>query len=44
MIAALDLESRFELVPPSVPVAAIGAALLPGRTPGPVLLTDELVG
>ncbi|WP_404389885.1 ROK family protein [Humibacillus xanthopallidus] len=44
MIAALDLESRFELVPASVPVAAIGAALLPGRLPGPVLLTDELVG
>ena len=44
MIAALDLESRFELVPPSVPVAAIGAALLPGRTPGPFLLTDELAG
>ena len=44
MIAALDLESRFELVPASVPVAAIGAALLPGRSPGPVLLADELVG
>jgi predicted NBD/HSP70 family sugar kinase len=44
MIAALDLESRFELVPPSVPVAAIGAALLPGRAPGPFLLTDELAG
>ena len=43
MIAALDLESRFELVPPSVPVAAIGAALLPGRSPGPGLPTDELV-
>jgi glucokinase len=44
MIAALDLESRFELVPASVPVAAIGAALLPGRAPGPFLLTDELAG
>ena len=44
MIAALDLESRIELVPASVPVAAIGAALLPGRTPGPFLLTDELAG
>jgi predicted NBD/HSP70 family sugar kinase len=44
MIAALDLESRIELVPASVPVAAIGAALLPGRKPGPFLLTDELAG
>jgi glucokinase len=44
MIAALDLESRFELVPLSVPVAAIGAALLPGRTPGPALRDDERVG
>jgi hypothetical protein len=44
MIEALDLESRFELVPATVPVAAIGAALLPGRAPGPFLLTDELAG
>ena len=44
MIAALDLESRFELVPASVPVAVIGAALLPGRAPGPFRLTDELAG
>jgi glucokinase len=44
VVAALDLESRFELVPASVPAAAIGAALLPGRTTGHFLLTDELVG
>ena len=44
MIAALDLESHFELVPASVPVTAIGAALLPVRAPGPILLTDELAG
>jgi glucokinase len=44
MIEALELGQRFELVPASVPVAAIGAALLPGRSPEPFLLTDGMAG
>ena len=44
MIEALELGRRFELMPASVPVAAIGAALLPGRSPEPFLLTDGMAG